>query len=228
MLQRWSSISFLHWCFPPHVIRPLVPRVLGLDLSDGLAWVSMTPFLLEGLRTPFLPALPWISRSPETNVRTYVRGPDGRRGIWFLSLDIGRLPAVAAARLGYSLPYMWSQVSVRSEGGRITYTGRRRLPGPRAAYRVTVGPGARYSDGESSDLDHWLTARFVFFSAYGSRILSVTAEHSRWPLSRARLVALESGLLRAAGLPDPPGPPLVHFSSGVDVRIASPRLVGKL
>jgi hypothetical protein len=33
------------------------------------------------------------------------------------------------------------------------------------------------------------------------------------------------GLLAAAGLPAPPGAPLVHFSPGVDTRIGPPRLL---
>ena len=142
MFQQWNSISFLHWSYPPSAIRPLVPSSLELDLHGGMAWISMTPFLLEGLRAPLLPALPWLSQSPETNVRTYVRGPDGRRGIWFMSLDIGRLPAVLAARLGYSLPYMWSRVEHRIEGQQVEYRGRRRFPPPLAAYRIVVATGS--------------------------------------------------------------------------------------
>ena len=116
MLQRWTSLTFLHWAYSPQQVRPLVPDGLELDLWEGRAWVGLTPFLLEGLRPPFTPAVPWLSRSPETNVRTYVRGPDGRLGIWFFSLDIGRLPAAIAGRVGYSLPYMWSSLTLESTG----------------------------------------------------------------------------------------------------------------
>jgi len=44
------------------------------------AWVGLTRFVLGDLRTPVAPAPPWFSRFPETNVRTYVVGPDGREG----------------------------------------------------------------------------------------------------------------------------------------------------
>ena len=47
-----------------------------------------------------------------TGVRTYVHDDQGRSGIWFFSLDAARLPAVAAARASYWLPYFWSGVSV--------------------------------------------------------------------------------------------------------------------
>ena len=55
------------------------------------------------------PAPPWCSRFPETNVRTYVVGPDGRDGLWSFSLDAARLEPVLVARSTYALPYMWSQ-----------------------------------------------------------------------------------------------------------------------
>lgn len=44
---------------------------------------------------------PWhvVPPFPETNLRTYVLGPDGRPGIWFWSLDATSPSAVAAARL---------------------------------------------------------------------------------------------------------------------------------
>ena len=44
------------------------------------------------------PALPWLSAFPELNVRTYVSPRDGKRGVFFFSLDAARLPAVLAAR----------------------------------------------------------------------------------------------------------------------------------
>jgi uncharacterized protein YqjF (DUF2071 family) len=49
---------------------------------------------MEGVRAPLVPSVPWLSRFPEINVRTYVRDDQGRSGIWFLSLDAARLPAI--------------------------------------------------------------------------------------------------------------------------------------
>jgi uncharacterized protein YqjF (DUF2071 family) len=44
-----------------------------------------------------IPAVPWLSRFPEINVRIYVLDARGRSGIWFFSLDTARLAAVLAA-----------------------------------------------------------------------------------------------------------------------------------
>ena len=52
-----------------------------------------------------------------------------------------------------------------------------------------------------------------------------SAQHDPWPLYHAEVVHLDEQLVRAAGLPDPQGPPLVHWSPGVEVRISGRRPV---
>lgn len=225
MLQRWTSLSFLHWAYPPEEIRSLVPNGVELDLWEGSAWVSLTPFLLEGLRPPFAPPVPWLSRSPETNLRTYVRGPDGCPGILFFSLEIGRLPAVVAGRVGYSLPYMWSRVAHEGSGASKHYRGQRLWPKASMAYRITIEPQTPLQEREVDGLANFLTARFRLYSQRGGRVIGVSAEHPPWPLWRARAVEIEENLMGVAGLKPPEGPPLVHFSPGVDVRIGPPKVV---
>jgi len=222
MLQSWRTQTFLHWGYEPRLVRPLVPDHLELDTCDGLAWVSLTPFLLDNLRPPGLPALPWISTTPETNVRTYVRGRDGVPGIWFFSLDIARLPAALFGRATYLVPYVWADLSIERDGSLVRYTGRRTWPGPAAGYDITVEPGPALPDDELSELDHFLTARFALYARSGPIAVRAFVEHPRWPLCGARLIDLDESLLAAAGLPAPSGDPLVHFSPGVDTRIGRP------
>jgi uncharacterized protein YqjF (DUF2071 family) len=116
MYQTWSWLSFLHWPYAPEVVQRLLPASLRVHDFDGRAWVGLTPFVLEDLRTPLTPAPPWFTSFPETNVRTYVVGPDGREGLWFFSLDAARLEPVLAARSTYALPYMWSAMTVERRG----------------------------------------------------------------------------------------------------------------
>jgi uncharacterized protein YqjF (DUF2071 family) len=223
MFQSWNRITFLHWAYDPEPVRRLLPGRLELETFDGLAWVGVTPFVLDNLHAPGLPPLPWLSTAPETNVRTYVRGPGGERGIWFFSLDIARLPAVLFARSVYFLPYMWADMDVEDDGKRIRYSGRRRWPGEEAGYDIGIDIGEPFPDAELDDLDHFLTARWVLFTFYGPLAAMSFAEHPRWPLVRARVTRLDETLLASAGLPEPSGDPLVHFSPGVDVRISRPR-----
>jgi uncharacterized protein len=224
MYQTWSWLTFLHWSYPPEVVQRLLPGSLRVHDFDGRAWVGVTPFLLQDLRTPVAPALPWFSSFPETNVRTYVVGPDGREGLWFFSLDAARLEPVLVARATYALPYMWSQMTVTRDGPVIRYRSRRRWPGPRpASSAVTVEVGDPLAPEELTELDHYLTARWQLYTTLGPVLARSTVEHEPWPLHRAAVGELGTDLVTAAGLPAPAGEPLVHWSPGVRTRISALR-----
>lgn len=218
MRHQWNWITFLHWRYPPGVVRSLLPAGLTVDTCDGTAWVGLTPFLMEGVRPPGLPALPWLSRFGEINVRTYVRDSAGRPGIWFLSLDAARLPAVLAARAGYRLPYFWSGITATRDGRRLGYHCRRRYPG-RARCDAEVEMGAALSGTGRDELADFLTARYRLFTVIAGRLAAAEAEHPPWPLHEARVLSLDQDLLARAGLPSPAGEPLAHASPGVPVRV---------
>ena len=216
MFQRWRSLTFLHWRYEPDVIRRLLPTAVMLDTFDGAAWVGMTPFLLTGLRPPFFPALPWMSKFPETNVRTYVRGPDGESGIWFFTLEAQRLAAVVGARLSYRLPYRWARMSVHLSSGRVDYRSRRQWHGPLTETDIAVQVGERMQAGE---FDNFLTARFRLYTIARKRLAFAQIEHDPWPLHRAQVLHLKQTLVENSGVPRPSGEPNVHYSPDLIVRI---------
>ena len=222
MLHEWNHMSFLHWPYRPDSVQGLLPGNLEVETVQGQAWVGLLPFRMEGVRLPGLPAAPWASRFPEINVRTYVRGPDGQLGIWFFSLDAARLPAVLGARGTYWLRYFWAGMSVDLHGEEVRYQSRRRWPGPRGAHcRTRVEVGDPIPVDELGPLDHFLTARHVLYTRVAGRLAYAHAEHPPWPLRRGRVLHLDQSLVQAAGLPPPQGPPLVHHSPGVAVRVGA-------
>jgi len=220
MFQCWNRLTFLHWRYQPEFIRGLLPRHLILDTFDGAAWVGLTPFLLTGLRPPWFPALPWVSQFPEMNVRTYVVGPDGERGIWFFSLEADRLAAVAAARLSYGLPYRWASMSVRFDPGQVEYTSQRHFD--RGEAHIVI---RRESPIQPGERDLFLTARFRLYTRIAGRLAYAQVEHPPWPLESAHVVKLNQNVIKSSNIPAPVGEPLVHFSPGVDVRIGRPVLL---
>lgn len=224
MFHRWERLSFLHWRYPPEVVQRLLPPGLSVETHDGDAWVGLVPFFMR-INAPGVPRLPWISHFCETNVRTYVRDELGQSGVWFFSLDAERFPAVAAARLGFRLPYMWSHMRLDDTGDTMTYTTRRRWPDGGVTSLVSVEIGAPLADHELTDRDHFLTARWALFSVGGARgqfRRYAHAQHDRWPLRRAVVRELDDQLVTDTGLPAPKGEPLAHYSPGVDVRIGIP------
>jgi uncharacterized protein len=220
MYHRWTWITFIHWRYPPAVVQSMLPRGLTVQTFDGSAWIGLTPFLMQDVRAPAVPAVPWLSTFPETNVRTYAHDDRGRSGIWFLSLDAARLPAVLAARAGYRLPYFWSDMTVRLAGDRIGYRCRRRWPAPAGARcDAEVEMDGPLAEAERDERAQFLTARYRLFTVIAGRLAAAEAEHPEWPLHRARVLHLDQDLLQRAGLPAPVGDPVVHASPGVPVRI---------
>jgi uncharacterized protein YqjF (DUF2071 family) len=226
MMQRWSTLTFLHWSFPPDTVQRLLPPSLTVeafptDHGDDRAWVGLVPFFMD-VWLPHTRPVPWASRFCETNVRTYVRDDAGRSGIWFFSLDAARLGAVVTARVSYRLPYFWSRMQLGQFGPAREYSCERRWPGPTVTSHIVVEVGAPFAPAELSERDHWLTARWLLFSVAGARRRFARACHRAWPLQRATVRRCDDRLVAAAGLPQPSDEPLVHYSEGVDVRIGRP------
>jgi uncharacterized protein YqjF (DUF2071 family) len=186
--------------------------------------VGLVPFRMQ-VTVPGVAPRPWVGHFAETNVRTYARAADGTTGVWFLSLDAERLGAVLCGRRGYHLPYQWAHQRVVGTGSFRTYTTRRRWPGPRARSEAVVEIGAPLGLDEVSPLEHWLTARWRLYSSTPRGLRVALADHPRWDLQRAECRHLDDGLVAAAGLPAPEGPPLAHWSPGVAVRIGFPRVL---
>lgn len=224
MTQRWTDLTYLHWPVDPERLAPVMPPGVRVDTADGTAWVGLVPFVMRDVRLrlplpgrPAVPAPASLGNFCETNVRTYSVGPDGRRGVIFLSLDAERALPVLVARVAFALPYMWSSMRCERDGDVLTYTCRRRAPGPRGTsslIRVRVGDPV-----QPTPLDLFLTARWGLHTARRGRTAYGPMDHGPWPLRSAELLDLDDDLVAAAGLPRPDGPPRVLFSPGVDVRV---------
>ncbi len=117
MRQTWRRLTFLHWPYAPDLIRGFIPGGFELDTFDNAAWLGLVPFEIHDFRG--------IPHFPETNLRTYVIGPDGSRAVWFFSLEAARWVAVLGARIGYHLPYFWAKMRVIVENGAIHYRSQR-------------------------------------------------------------------------------------------------------
>ena len=218
--QDWRDVTLLHWAFAPELISGLLPDGIEPDLFDGQAWVSLTPFSVRGFRLPLAPAVPRLSDFPETNVRTYVRGPGGVDGLWFLTAEVDSLLNLGVRAL-LGVPYRWAAMEV-SAGERCSYLSSRR-GAPEVGHDIEVVPGAPLPNQDERTA--WLTGRWRGISQVAGRPVAVPVEHGPWPLCSATVSRLDETLLESCGLPAPTADPLVHWSPGVDVRFGLPRLL---
>lgn len=216
MRQTWQNLTFLHWRYDPEIIRRTIPAQLTLDTFDGSAWVGLAPFVLAGVRPLGLPSLNWLSRFPETNVRTYVLGPDGEPGVWFHTLEADRLIGVLAARAWYKLPYRWAAMSVRAGDEVVEYRSQRHRLFGKGHTDIAIRVGDRF---ETHDFDHFLTARFRLYAVHNGRVRFAEIDHDPWPLQHGSVVRLNEDLIQNSGIPSPAGEPVVHFSRELHVRV---------
>jgi uncharacterized protein len=219
MGQTWYSLLFAHWALPPDALRPLVPEPLELQLREGRAWLGVTPFLIGGARLRGTPPLPWLSRFPELNVRTYV-DYGGRPGIYFLSLDAARIAAVAGARRAYRLPYFHARMSSRLDRGTVHYASIRiDSSGPPAEFRARYGPTGPRLPVDDGSLERWLAERYCLYTIdERGRALRGEIHHRPWPLQPAEATIELNTMARPFGL-SIDAPPLLHYSVRQDTVI---------
>jgi uncharacterized protein YqjF (DUF2071 family) len=224
LLHTWSELSFVHWPYDPAAIQALLPDTLAVDVLDDVAWVGLVPFHCT-IRPRGIPRVPWVSSFEEMNVRTYVRGPDGVPGVWFITLDAARLGAVLIARITYGLRYFWSKMAFTRVGDVATYSSRRRWPTPsKVVGTVALEVGSPIAPDEVTPLEDFLTGRWSFYGCLGGRLYRGQIEHAPWELERAHLLHCDAGLLTACGLPKPHGDPILHHSRrSVEVRMSGPK-----
>lgn len=224
MHNRWDTLTLLHWSFDPDDVQALLPPGLRVETYDGRAWVGVVPFFMQ-VRAPGTPWIPRVGTFCETNVRTYVHGPDGNTGVWFFSLEAARLGVVGVGRGGYGVPYFWARMRRRRNGDEWHYISNRRWPRPKPAHSdIRVRVGAPFAPDELSEFDHWLTARWRLYGVLRSgRMVTAEANHEPWPLRRCEVLHCEQSLVDAAGLPSAGGDPIAHWSSRVTVRIGRPK-----
>lgn len=218
----WDAIGFLHWPFEPVAVAALLPGGLEVQTIDGAAWVGVTPFRIR-VRLPGMRATPPGWAFPETNVRTYVRGPDDHQGLWFLHMEVTAAWFAGAMR-GIGLPYVRQHMDVALGADRVAYRSR---PGTApGGHEIVLRPGAALVPPTGRPLEQFLTARWSAYHRQAGLLLRTPVEHPPWSLHAATAEVCDvDALWEATGLPAPSGPPLAHWSPGVPVRVGRPRLV---
>jgi uncharacterized protein len=226
MVQKWHNLLFAHWPVPLVEVRPLVPPQLPIDTFDGTAWVGITPFVLRGLRSKWMPPIPGVSSFPEINVRTYVT-IDGKPGVFFFSLDAASYLAVRAARIMYGLPYYFARIRVNSNRDAFDYRSARDDPGRNfATFNAFYRPLGRPFHAQPGTIEYFLTERYALYTVdRHGHVWRAEIDHAPWPLQVAEAEIRTNRMADAAGITLPATEPLLHFSRYLDIRVWRPQRV---
>lgn len=224
MDQFWADAVFLHWRIDSSAVERYMPPGVVPDEVDGSSWVGLIGFRMVGAGLGRGLPVPYLGFFTEINVRLYSRGPDGTRGVVFVTLDASRLAVVLAARAA-GIPYVWSRCSplTRGEGARREYGYDVDRYRRQATSRFAVKPDTGSTAQDTVSLE--LTARFGLHSTFAGRTLYIPNIHTPWPLHHATLTECDDGLLGAAGLRVQGPPESVLFSPGVQTQFGKASVV---
>lgn len=229
MAQHWGDLLLLHWPVPQEVLRPTIPDDLELDLFEGQSWASVVGFHLSGLRIRPFRWIPW-GDFHEVNLRTYVQSSDGKKGVWFHSLDSTDLFAVTGAKGLYGLNYRFASISLAKTNETITYNSRTRLLKDTAGAHLEgdLDPLSKSPKSSNAPLDKFLLERYRFWASRRWQDHSSTAEVKHRPYDGYRLKksSYAGDLFRCQGLPEPDtAPALAHYCRGFSVEASAPQWV---
>jgi uncharacterized protein YqjF (DUF2071 family) len=217
MGQSWCDLLFAHWPVPVERVRAHVPPELELDLFDGEAWISVTPFEVRGTRPRGALPPPVLSRFPELNVRTYVTVAE-RPGIWFFSLDAASALAVAAARTLYRLPYF--RARMRIDGGPregFAYDSARADPrGAPAAFGARYRPLGGHRHPPPGSVEAWLVERYRLYTVDDGQVYAADIHHRPWTVQDADADIAENTMTAPLGIALH-GEPLLQYAARQDV-----------
>lgn len=205
--QEWNKAVFLHWKVAIDELRTCVPGNLEIDLFEGEAWVSVVAFTMNKIRPRILPAFSPVSDFDEINIRTYVRR-NNKQGVYFLSIEGGKLLSCKIARGLSGLPYR--------------YSGMKREKGKYVSTNESFGDVLKLSfiTGETllqkDSLDKWLTERYALFQDVGQDIREFDIHHIEWPLKKIDVEELTLSCPRFSALVKGQ-PDKIHYSPGVQV-----------
>ena len=223
MTQSWHDLLFAHWRVNERLLRPHIPSAFDIDRFDGTAWLGVVPFTMTNVAPRGVPAVPWLTAFPELNVRTYVSPRDGKRGVYFFSLDAARLLAVLTARTLFRLPYFPASMRVRRHGDIVQFASRRRRGGPSFVARYEpAGPAFTPARGS---LEFFLTERYCLYHLDRlGRPSRLEIHHAPWALQPARAEIAENTMTGGLGIPLD-GAPALHFAKRQDVVAWWPRRI---
>ena len=227
MEQHWSDLLLLHWPVPPEILRPTIPDDLELDLFEGQAWASVVGFHLSGLRMRPVRWIPW-GDFDEVNLRTYVKTADGKRGVWFHSLDSTDVFAVLGARILYGLSYRSAKIEKSLTDQSISYQSTThgifgKIP---ARLDAQLDESVGTSKIAREPLDRFLLERYRFWARrkIGERSSSAQIRHRPYDAVRLQRAEYKGGLFNAFELPEPQDSPAVaHYCRGFSVEASAPQ-----
>ena len=236
--QSWNDALFAHFAVDPPTLRRLVPEALTLDLYDGVAWLTISPFYTSHLRPSGVPPLPGLSFFPQVSLRTYVtmeaKCGQYKPGLYYFSVDAANLSAVWFARVFFRMQYWHSSVQISGATIQVRRPKERtircrcsRLHGPKALngpvqFDAVYAPEGEAERARQGSLDEFLMERYCVYSLNHQKFYRTEVHHQPWPLQRTSVEILTNSVAEPLGLNLGFKPDLCHFSRSLKALTWAP------
>ena len=205
--QEWNKAIFLHYQVNLEDLQKWLPQGLELDLYEGHPWVSIVAFTMERIRPKYLTSMAMISNFDEVNIRTYVKFGN-KAGVYFLSIEGGKLLSCKIAKSLSQLPYRFSNM----QRGQGSFSSRNTSFQDQLDIHYKIGQ----AKSEKNNLDRWLTERYALFQDAARHINTFEIHHVEWLLNELEIKSLNVNYPRFYPLFES-GPSKVQYSPGVQV-----------
>lgn len=205
--QEWNNAIFLHYQVDLTELKKFIPKELEIDLFDGVPWISVVAFTMENIRPKYFPTFSPISNFDEINIRTYVKSIN-KTGVYFLSIEGGKLLSCKIAKGISELPYRFSKIK-RTDN---KYQAQNSEFNDNLDIEFKIGKELK----EKTELDKWLTERYALFQDTDKSINEFEIHHLEWPINQIDSHKLELSYPRFHKLIDD-YPSKMHYSKGVKV-----------
>jgi len=205
--QEWNNAIFLHYQVELTELKKIIPKELEIDLFDGKPWVSVVAFTMQKIRLKNLPSFPPISDFDEINIRTYVKSAN-KTGVYFLSIEGGKLASCKIAKGISELPYRYSKIK-RTKN---QYISNNKEFNDKLNVAFTIGKEII----EKTELDKWLTERYLLFQDTEKSINEFEIHHLEWPMNEVEIKKSVVNYQRFDKLIKSE-PNKTHYSKGVKV-----------
>lgn len=208
LYQEWVNVIFIHYKVPVEVLKEFVP--FEIDTFQNAAYISVVAFKNENTQPSFFFPISMLSDFGELNIRTYVSHL-GKKGIYFLSIEGGKLLSSLLARKFSTLPYRYSIMTFTSQ----SFESSNKKNGNH--FKVD------YQKGEfiprKTELEIWLTERYSLFNKTANgKIVQFDVYHKEWPLTQLNITNLQCNYKQLEPLFSNT-PFMTHYSSGLQVYI---------
>jgi uncharacterized protein YqjF (DUF2071 family) len=211
---RVEDVCFCHWPVDADALERTIPPWLRVEQTAGDAWITAIHHTVARV-SAFGVDLGTPAQS--VTVRTYVTGPDGQRGLYFVAAFTTDPVASAAGPL-LRLNYRDGRVDRRGADGGHRTERALDVDGQRAL-TVRYTPGDESTAAPPDSLPAFFVERFRVFGngPLGAKLVGHVG-HDPWELGPIE-ATVDGGLLPVLDLPDPVGDPLVHYSPGNELGV---------